>query len=553
MTAPGARLAGALALALVAGCGDGPRAGDGDAGTGVDAINCGVAPAGECSGDTLRHCDGAQLVEEDCAAAFASCVEDSDGASCVDACEEAGVTSEGDCSDDGIERCVVVGGKHAVDFEPCPNGTECVQPDGGVAACVADPCDAVGPQGRCAGDLLTRCTTGEPVDTDCAATGDICTYLGDGAGYGCTAPGEVGARRVHGTVRYEDRPPLPSGALGDLTTLPVRGARVVVLADNGGSELAAGIVSDDGSYTLSYDTDDGTALHVSVAAYSALPARPISVKRNQSQVHSFGGETFTAADDVTQDLVVTDGSAVSEAFNIFDQLVQVMDAIGEVLGDPTPRALSAIWSRGSNQGTYYDPWSTSIWLLGASSDDDGYDDTVILHESGHYVEDTQGRSDNPGGNHDGTATDPRLAWSEGFSTYWAMAMRGDSVYMDSNSYGGWGWDGDSSVTWASASGGMSQDVSENMVAEDLWDLGDSGGDDDDPMTSAGHAAVLRVEVDYLSTATLRSVGVSGVDLVDFLDGWFLSRGLGACSATREVVTGTRAFPYDYAGPAGACP
>ena len=85
-------------------------------------------------------------------------------------------------------------------------------------------------------------------------------------------------------------------------------------------------------------------------------------------------------------------------------------------------ALTARWSRGSNNGTYY--LNGGIFLLGATSDDDGYDDIVILHEIGHFVEDVYGRSDSPGGSHDGSPTDPNLAWSEGCSTYFGMAVRG---------------------------------------------------------------------------------------------------------------------------------
>jgi hypothetical protein len=169
------------------------------------------------------------------------------------------------------------------------------------------------------------------------------------------------------------------------------------------------------------------------------------------------------------------------------------------------------------------------------------------------VEDVEGRSDNPGGGHDGTPDDPRLAWSEGFSTYFAMATRGVPIYMDSNSSGGWGWNGDDSITEApEPAGTIGQDVSEDMISEILWDVGDAEITDDDPMTSAGHPAVLQVEI-YLRTATLRTDGQDGVDLVDGLDAWFVQQGLSSCDPVGSVVTGTRKFPYDYAGPGGACP
>jgi hypothetical protein len=133
-----------------------------------------------------------------------------------------------------------------------------------------------------------------------------------------------------------------------------------------------------------------------------------------------------------------------------------------------------------------------------------------------------------------------------------MVTSGRPYYMDSNSGGGWGYNGDTSVTEANLASGVTQDVSEDMVTEDLWDLGD-GPDADDDDVSIGHGEVVRVQAEYLRSAQLRNVGEVGVDLVDFLDGWFLAQGLGPCAGTNAIVTTTRQFPYDYAGPAGSCP
>ena len=52
---------------------------------------------------------------------------------------------------------------------------------------------------------------------------------------------------------------------------------------------------------------------------------------------------------------------------------------------------------------------------------------------------------------------------------------------------------------------------------------------------------------------LRAIGTAGVDLVDFLDGWFKLAGLTSCAGVRDIVTTKRNFPYDYAGPGGPCP
>jgi hypothetical protein len=209
-----------------------------------------------------------------------------------------------------------------------------------------------------------------------------------------------------------------------------------------------------------------------------------------------------------------------------------------------------VWAPNSNDGTYWD--GETIHLLGATSDDDGFDDPVILHELGHYVEQTFGRTDSPGGGHAGEPVDPRLAWSEGWSTYFAMSVVGVPVYVDSNADGGFNWNSDTDLTMANPNGPLDQRVSEDLVTQVLWDLGDAGAGDDDGHVGT-HGPVLVVQSEYLRTATLRAVGREGVDLVDFLDGWFLAQGLTTCATTKTIVTTTHTFPYDYAGPAGACP
>jgi hypothetical protein len=130
-------------------------------------------------------------------------------------------------------------------------------------------------------------------------------------------------------------------------------------------------------------------------------------------------------------------------------------------------------------------------------------------------------------------------------------VQGDPLYVDSNAGGGWSYDADTEVTTANPSGGMGQDISEDTVSEILWDVGDSGGGDDDP-AGGGHANVLRAAANWFTSPTTVDRGVTGVDLVNWLDGWFVTQDLGSCAAVRAVV-GSRMFPYDFAGPAGACP
>jgi hypothetical protein len=53
-----------------------------------------------------------------------------------------------------------------------------------------------------------------------------------------------------------------------------------------------------------------------------------------------------------------------------------------------------------------------------SVDTDHFDDSVIIHELGHHIEDVCGKMDSPGGQHYGLyRIDPRLAWSEGWGNF----------------------------------------------------------------------------------------------------------------------------------------
>lgn len=519
---------------------------------------CGaIGSMGACAGDVLVYCSSQTdaLVVLDCGADALICALDAGRFECTTECALAGVTAEGVCMANAIHRCRYQDGAYLIVDDACPAGTVCQDVDetNSPGCLPSDSCTNLGPQGRCTGDVLTQCVAGAPQATDCAATGQVCGYGGDLTGYRCADPGTMGALIASGVVRYEDREPLVGGALGPVTPVVARGVAVAVVRDSDSAVLAAAVTADDGSYLLRYDAAPGAMVHVLAATTSAVPARPLRVIRPDGLVHGVGSASFVAAPATTMDLLVTDFSGEAGAFNTFDVLVGGMDYLRArfVVDEPVP--LFATWVKGGSLGTFYGNGSNGMFLLGAPDDDDGHDDTVILHEMGHYIEDEYGRSDSPGGAHNGAPTDPRLAWSEGFATYWAMAVRGLPTYMDSNAGGGWSYDADTSLTTANMAGGMLQDVSEDMVSEILWDVADHPTPDDDPMTAGSDQLVLDVETIYATGVQFDDRGRSGMDLVDWLDGWFLRNGLGACAAIRAVTTTTRLFPYDYAGIGGTCP
>jgi hypothetical protein len=512
---------------------------------------------GACEGTVLAYCSNpsATLRVVDCAGEGGQCafVSAARGFDCVTTCGQADVSAGGRCDGSAaVTRCVYKDGIYRVETETCALGTECrIHAETFGAGCVPkDSCGGVGPQGRCGGNTLTRCVGGARKSVDCGD--DVCAYGGDAEGYVCASRGAVGALLVAGMVRFEDRPPIPDG-LGAPTPVPARGVSVALVADGDGAVLAAALTDDEGGYRLHVDAAKGTLAHVVAATTSVAKARPLRVLRPDDLVHGVGSPSFALAERVTQDLLVTERSGVAQAFNIFDNLVSGLDYVRLHLGVAEPQALYAVWVRGTGEGTYYAMSMNGIFLLGDIADDDGYDDTVILHELGHYVEDAYGRSDSRGGAHaqGGIPSDPRTAMSEGFATYFASAVRGDPAYMDSNVGGGWYLSIDDGVTMVpNPRGDMTQSLSEDTVSEILWDAADASMSDDDPLVGDA-AAVLLIERDYFRGPS-GDRGVSGVDLVDWLDGWFARMGMDGCQTLRAIVTEKRGFPYDYMPPAGAC-
>jgi hypothetical protein len=240
----------------------------------------------------------------------------------------------------------------------------------------------------------------------------------------------------------------------------------------------------------------------------------------------------------------TGGAAGGEVFNIYDVALDAMDFIASLEGarPAASQSLSLYWAPGSTQGTFYSSGSRSIWLLGMSSDSDAWDDSVILHEIGHYTEFVFGASDNPGGQHGlGDCLDPRLSWSEGQATFfqniertWKGLARPD-IYVDTSGQPGMGnWLLRYQVeSQGSAYCGCGNELAVNMV---LWDIADgegtqdaSPGSDDDPMGIPDAASRFwDVLTNYLPLPT-----VSSISIEDFWDGWF-ARGHGFLAEMRQV-------------------
>lgn len=118
-----------------------------------------------------------------------------------------------------------------------------------------------------------------------------------------------------------------------------------------------------------------------------------------------------------------------------------------------------------------------IYILGdfSAGDTDEFDEPVIAHEFGHYVEDRFGRSDSIGGEHGGSATplDLRVAFGEGWGNAFSSMVRNDPIYRDSAQ----GIDADFQIDMETDDPLNEGWYSEASVEEILWDVFDPANDD----------------------------------------------------------------------------
>lgn len=120
-----------------------------------------------------------------------------------------------------------------------------------------------------------------------------------------------------------------------------------------------------------------------------------------------------------------------------------------------------------------------IYILGdfAIGDTDEFDESVIAHEFGHYIEDRFGRSDSIGGEHGGSETplDLRVAFGEGWGNAFSSMARGDPLYRDSQQ----GVNTDFQIDMETDDTLNEGWFSEASVEEILWDLFDPANEPGD--------------------------------------------------------------------------
>lgn len=316
-------------------------------------------------------------------------------------------------------------------------------------------------------------------------------------------------RTVTGTVTYDFVPATynPQARSGTLdfahtTQKPVRGG--VVAAMEGNNVLATATTGDDGKYSLTFTPSGAGSLAIVAVAKTTSPSIEVHDNTDQGALWSVGAALD--ATSTTKDLRATSGwtgtrydaSTRSAApFAILDSMTTASRALLAVRPSTALPPLVVNWSP-SNQpqsgdktqgfiGTsHFSPAENQIYVLGADGiDTDEYDNHVIVHEWGHFIEANLSRSDSPGGQHGpGDALDPRLAFGEGYGNAMSGMALADPIYADTLwggqggtlTAGGFDLENAPSPTDDPTPGPFSE-MSVSRLLYDLWDSGSNEGFD----------------------------------------------------------------------------
>ncbi len=321
-----------------------------------------------------------------------------------------------------------------------------------------------------------------------------------------TAPGTSAPRATNdpcfdvvGRVTRIDKPVTTSGYAANVR-VPVQDALIEVREEDDIFDDSYGQqrLASDGSFGFHFCDDDGL-FNDTLEIYMRLRAEIPGIAEVEDiswieEMYEFDTGTIDS-DGGTVTFFIDLDESQSAVMNILDSLREAKRLYEQ--GGFYARQLEARWEPGKGKTTsLYDNFWDEITIADAPADPDAWDDSVIMHEYMHFIDDHYGCDENPGGNHTFTGTyDEELAWGEGYPDYFQSAVRaarGDSFaqwYIDVNGAGGAG--GADLETWDVMQPTLRNIYNEAAVAAALWDLRDSANDGQDRV-SWGHLAVQAV-------------------------------------------------------------
>jgi hypothetical protein len=273
--------------------------------------------------------------------------------------------------------------------------------------------------------------------------------------------------------------------------------------------LGRAVSNESGFYQVRLALPDPTVVYVRVRA-ECDNARVLSPFGGALYTYRLGDFSLDPDQTVTQDLALTDSDRSSGPFNILADIRAANAVVRAAAPETVIPPVTIYWAVNYRNGTFFSPSTRSLYLLGDRGiDSEEFDDSVILHEYGHFLAASFSRDDSMGGTHAlGDRLDPCTAFSEGWASFLGQAVLNDPTYIDT-----YGSNGSVVFTFNLEPNAPSWDKpgywSEFTVASSLWDLADAAVDPGDEL-ALGFGPIWKA-----LTGGLRSE--TKVYLIDFCD------------------------------------
>ncbi|MEE2829403.1 MAG: hypothetical protein VX498_09455, partial [Myxococcota bacterium] len=362
---------------------------------------------------------------------------------------------------------------------------------------------------------------------------------------------------VSGRIRYEDFAISTSGRASEGRMLPARYVQVRALTWEDDDEIARTHTDRAGRYQLEIPVDelgDDPRYWIQVVARSDINGIKQRASRGGSHTYKWdiNRELNAVSEPQVEVNLDVEEDESSGALNLLDVGVgcfEFLRSFGLDLG----QTVKWDWRSGSRTGSY--AAGSTVYVAGSNSDPDEYDDVVMGHEFGHVAHHFLSDSDNPGGSHSPwSRVDARLAWGEGFASYFGAAALGLDRYIDVRSSGvgiNHSLETLPSSIPLGTSSGMGSRISEAVVAASLLDLHDTSNESKDTLSGLS-GSIWTVMTGYLgedSEDYEGGRGWGGRDYIDFLDGWLCHQqghiGDDNSEGLRGNVRGIHGVPYDF--------
>ena len=293
-------------------------------------------------------------------------------------------------------------------------------------------------------------------------------------------PPETAETTLSGTLMFE-RVPLSAVTNGldynNTFQLPIRSAPVDLL-DSNGAVIDSTVSDDAGAYSFTVNTNAIVSVRVRAEIVQENVNFRVIDNTSSDAIYTLqGAAASVGAGPQSRDLIAGSGwtgtaYTQTRAAAPFALLDTVLSSVEDFMVFDTSTAFpefDILWSVNNRpeSGTVADgeigtsSFTTvngrpQIRILGlANNDTDEYDEHVVTHEFGHYLEDQLSRSDSLGGPHSiFSRLDPRVAFSEGWGNALSAILTGETIYRDSGGN--------------SQANGFSFDVENNNLGNQGW-------------------------------------------------------------------------------------